>query len=355
MYYVSSRSNETYLLGIANALRDENAFIGPFRKQIYFECRESSDLLSSHVATAFRDSLKVNTWLTRITLEVKSSEILSTLFLGVAGSTSIKELHLYKCCSLCAQDLQNLVATLRQSTSRLESICINHTQLGDEAATVLANALADGSLRRLKILIIFDGCGITSMGAAEIARGLETNTTLEYFSIDSIGDEGAIALANALSGHNKTLKKLILHDFNCSLTNVGAFALAGMLKRNNTLEYLDLLYSRRGITDEGEHALVRATAYNTSLVVLRMRNLETNSDSVVEQQRVEHSLEINRFRKEYLSHDLTVISPYLYPFVFARVSDKPSMLFLCLQENPSMLIPYLVPDPFTSTGLSKAP
>jgi hypothetical protein len=330
---VWSYEDEMIMLGIANALRDDNSFCGPFRKQIYFnfdQHNESRYPVSRHVAQAFQDSLRVNTSLRRIRFEVASSEILSILLIGVAGNTSIEELHLKYWIPkyLCAQDLSNLVATFRHN-SNIDTLILEFTPLLRESVPVLANALADGSLHSLKELSL-------------------------YCVIDA---EGAIAVANAL-GYNKTLKKLSVSG--CNITNVVSFAFTDMLKRNNMLEYLHLSIMSRHVRGEGEHALVRATAYNTSLVRLRMqvrmwsseRSLEEEEGYYYQERPEPQSLEINRFRKEYLSHDRTVISPCLYPLVFARVSNKPSMLFLFLQENPSMFIPYLVPDPSTSTGIS---
>jgi hypothetical protein len=339
---------ETVLLGIANALRDENAVA----KELHFSSKGISSgglSLSSHVAQAFRDSLKINTSLRKITFQyIQKSEILSTLLTGVAGSQSIEHLS-FHCRPLCAQDLLSVVETFRRNPN-LDTLSIDSFSSPDEAATVLANALADGSLRHLKHLLL-DWCCISSKGASEIARGLKQNCNTDYVNVETlgllnnpIGDIGALALADALSKHNNNkhkqsqLKKLELSQ--CGLTSAGAIALAGMLEENNRLERL-ILYSNRGIQKEGGDALDRAMSHNTCLVSLGMRKMEN-----INQQRLEHSLEINRFRKKYLEQDHSNISPYLYPRIFAQVSIKPSMLFLFLQETTDMFIPYLVPDPF---------
>jgi hypothetical protein len=68
------------------------------------------------------------------------------------------------------------------------------------------------------------------------------------------------------------------------------------------------------------------------------------------QQQIDHHQNINRFRQKSLEQDQSTISVAMYPLIFAGVSDKPSALFLFLQENREMFIPYL-PDP---SGLSSS-
>jgi hypothetical protein len=54
----------------------------------------------------------------------------------------------------------------------------------------------------------------------------------------------------------------------------------------------------------------------------------------------------NRYRRTYLERQHADIAPYLYPLIYARVLEKPSVLFLFLQENPHL------PDP---SDLASAP
>jgi hypothetical protein len=337
VYVDTCELDDRTLLGLARSLRHENTRMVRLKLSCYGG-------MSRRVAQAFRDSLKVNTSLRRIIFcWVRSSDILSTLLTGVTGNQSLEQIYLDSC-PLCAQDVRNLVATFRHGTDRLEALSIDYSRLGDEAATVLGNALADGSLRHLKHLRLSGGL-ITSAGAAEIARGLETNTTLEDLdlSYSEIGDEGAVALARSLSDRNTMLKTLYLTY--CDLSNVGAFALACMLERNNTIDYMAISMND-GITLPGKQALVAALSSNISLATL-----VTNQREPLPGQ-ADHQLGINRFRKKYLSRDHTRITPAIWPHVFARVADKPSVMFLFLQENHDMLIPHL-PDSSTSRWIRK--
>ena len=80
-------------------------------------------------------------------------------------------------------------------------------------------------------------CNIGPEGACEIAGALRSNTALEYLdlSFNPIEDRGATALADMLP-HNKTLKTLLLHQ--ASLTAQGTKELLQSLQHNDTLSEL---------------------------------------------------------------------------------------------------------------------
>jgi Ran GTPase-activating protein (RanGAP) involved in mRNA processing and transport len=235
----TSKVDETVVRGVAEALRDPNAVLEGFT----IICSH----LSMQCAEAVGDSLRANTSIREIRFSrINRSEILDVLLAGVGSNQSIHNLIVDSCEDKCnplgAQGTVALVAAFRENAS-LEKLFISATQLGKEGTTVLANNLADGarSLARLKNLRLFR-CDISSSEAADIARGLETNTALEVLKLESnpIGDEGAQALANALAqGKNKTLKNLYLRS--CGITPAGEAPLAAMLETNDSLDSLTLL------------------------------------------------------------------------------------------------------------------
>jgi hypothetical protein len=308
----ASEVDESVVLTVASALMKENATV----EKLWLHCRN----LSVPLAVAFRDALAVNTSLRTLTLRmIQSSEILAILLTGVANSPSIEKLALKSC--LQTQDLEILVATLAKSS--LRSLYIGEAQLGEDGASILVHGLSN----RLQSLELFCCSRIDSQEVIKIARALE-NSTLEALHLlyTDIGDEGAQALAR-----NTTLKSL--HLLHCRIGPAGTLALVGMLKLSNRMQDFAL---DQGMTEDGKQDLVNALNYNVSLVHLYAENLGHPF-----QGQVDHQLGINRFRKQYLEQDSTTITPALWSYVFARVSDKPSALFLFLQESRDMFIPHL--------------
>jgi hypothetical protein len=101
------------------------------------------------------------------------------------------------------------------------------------------------------------------------------------------------------------------------------------------------LLENYAVEEEGMQALLNASLRNTSLAVLEIDDFDDDGLFDPDRLLMTPSLEINRFRKTYLELDRATISPYLYPRIFARVSTKPSVLFLFLQESRGMFIPHL--------------
>jgi hypothetical protein len=179
---------------------------------------------------------------------------------------------------------------------------------------------------------------------------LEMNDTLEELEIDQesledynflvgdnndyqVDDDGAVAIANALA-NNRSITTLRLTE--CIIEEEGAVALADLLKHTNAIKMLDLQGNR--FSYKGHQALVDALSVNLSVTHLRGIHVPSLHQK------------INRFRQKYLEQDHSTISVAMYPRIFAGVSVKPSALFLLLQENREMFIPYL-PDP---SGLSSS-
>jgi Ran GTPase-activating protein (RanGAP) involved in mRNA processing and transport len=158
---------------------------------------------------------------------------------------------------------------------RLQSITLEKLSLdgncsvGDEGAIALAAAL---SLRHSNIPLKElgpAGCGIESEGAAALGRALPQNQTLEIMRLDMNGrnrNEGAIAVVDGLSV-NKSLKEL--NFGNCGVGNAGVAALGRTLKTNSQLKDLDLS-SDDGIGNEGIIAVAQGLTDNDSLVRLNL-------------------------------------------------------------------------------------
>jgi hypothetical protein len=257
---------------------------------------------------------------------------------GVSTNQTIESLVLSGC-KLRAQDLvQSLLPALGSNTSLRNLNLSNNPTLGDEGAIVLAKALLNNEheeavvpvLQHVQQLVL-SYCGLGNVGVTEIAKCLETNTTLRALDLSSnlnVENDGAIAMAHALTQKNKSLARLCMGY--CRIGNLGAIALANMLQHNNTMEFLEFRMNM-GTTDKGQQALLDSLFCNTSLLELLV------TDTLNE--RANGHVAINRFKRTYLARNRTSISPGLWTHVFARVADKPSVLFLFLQENyPKLLV-----------------
>ena len=110
---------------------------------------------------------------------------------------------------------------------------------------------------------LITGSNVSGFSTTSLAKGLKDNTTLTNLSLIDIGDEGAVALADALK-HNKGLTKL--HINKCNISAVGAQDLANALKNNSTLTELDI--SNNDISDGGANALADALKTNSTLTTL---------------------------------------------------------------------------------------
>jgi hypothetical protein len=290
------------------------------------------------------DAFRTNTTLAQLVIiTYEPWPILTTLLEGVAVSTSISKLALWN-----HFDAAALIECLHTSTS-IETLAIEFSDTENhEGGTSLINAFSDGSLPRIKRLEL----GNCTMDVpAQVAKMVEVNDTLQVLDLNShdnahltyVGDDGAKMIAKALL-KNKTITTVKL--VGCGIGREGAVAVADWIKRSNTIREIDI-GGNPDISDTGKQALVDALSINLSVTDLYTRHIQL-APSLRKQ--FKRSRAINRFRKKYLEQDHSTISAALYPYVFASVSEKPSALFLFLQEQSSMFIPHL-PDP---SGLSSS-
>jgi hypothetical protein len=209
-------------------------------------------------------------------------------------------------------------------------------------------------------------CGIDPACALAISTALKTNTTLEFLNLEGnpIGDEGSRSLAEALK-YNQTLQHLLLCR-NCGIGLDGAKAFGEMLPHNNSLKELDLS-SNPDIPIRGKEALTQGLQQNVSLCStgFRVTRRHPIRPTVVEQ--MTDSLNINTVRqqwnnvkKENRRGPLYGVAPSmattasarhhpqsshfsssLMPYYLAKLSAKPAVLYLALQENGDLVLPYL--------------
>jgi hypothetical protein len=319
---------------LSQAIRNENAVV----KHLHL----SLGRISLQTGQALRDALRDNTSIETLTLQIMLfNEHHSLLLEGAGASASITSLHLWN-----EFDANALVGCLRSSTS-IERLSINNqAPLRFDQVVILASAFSGASLGRIRELRI-PGRHVSqldSAGAVLIAEMLGLNDTLQVLDLsknDGIGDTGAVALAAALLT-NTSLKELNINQCRIGmLTKTGALAIAELIKTRNNLDCLRLNqnFLFNYIDPTTEQVLADALWYNTGLTTMEMGFCQPLLG-----QEVRCSLEINRFRKTYLERDRSRLSPYLYPYVFARVAAKPRVLFLTLQETRESFIHHL-PDP----------
>jgi Ran GTPase-activating protein (RanGAP) involved in mRNA processing and transport len=137
---------------------------------------------------------------------------------------------------------------VRSRNSKIKDVCLGCNRIGDKGATMLADVM--DRLEHLEL----SSCGIGPKGAEAIATVLATNTTLKKL------DLGLLKSTNALG------------EIPNAMGNQGATALAGALTRNSTLLSLNLLHN--GIYQQGVSNLAKAlTDGNRTLLYLNIEQL----------------------------------------------------------------------------------
>ena len=119
-----------------------------------------------------------------------------------------------------------------------------------------------------KIVDLYDAC-LYEEGIGMVATALRTNTACRilYLGRNSVGKDGAAALANALkAGGNSTLEALYLGGNRLAVE--GAQRIAHMLTFNQTLTVLDLSHNQLG--DDGITAVASALPRNHTLATLSL-------------------------------------------------------------------------------------
>ncbi|KAG0015837.1 hypothetical protein BGZ82_001264, partial [Podila clonocystis] len=145
-----------------------------------------------------------------------------------------------------------------KTIANLTTLNLGFNSIGDNGVLALSNALKINST-----LTTLD------TGSQALAEALKTNSTLTKFYLwgNVIGADGALVLSEAL----KINSTLITFDFqNNSVKDDWVQALAEALKANSTLINLDL--QNNSIGDDGAQALAEALKINATLTGLYLQN-----------------------------------------------------------------------------------
>ncbi|KAL3804701.1 hypothetical protein HJC23_008516 [Cyclotella cryptica] len=239
--------------------------------------------LSEDSLVRLLDALENNTTVTKLNL--------SSCSLNDAASHRIGDL-VSKNCTLITLNLDDnaigvegaaSLSTALITNEVLRSLTLNRNPLGDRGLIYLAKAMGhNNTLTTLEM----NECGITQVGRLEelqsmlVKRRIDSNfeSLLERLMDDDyrvtgidlsgrpLGDGGIHRLSQALSD-NTSVRQLWLRD--CSVTNVGAKALASCLEQNMSI--VDLFLGGNEIGDEGLGYICDALrGSNCTLVSLEM-------------------------------------------------------------------------------------
>ena len=199
---------------------------------------------------------------------------------------------------MTASRWEQVLASVRAAGPRAQVLDMYPQRLTETRAAGLAAALAEGggvahlfaclaagpwvpaALARLAAALgaqgrtlSVGGGSVDDAAVAALAAALAGNTTLVTLQLDvnSVGDEGAQALAELLAAPRCGLRTLHLNGNRIGAA--GAAALAGALRRNTTLQHLSLGGNNIGVA--GATVLADALQGNRTLVSLSM---EGNKD-----------------------------------------------------------------------------
>ena len=183
----------------------------------------------------------------------KHAVVLELIFTGVNADHMFVNIMLSSIQSQCSKTLQTL---------DLSSNALSNT-IGNEGAIILAKWLKNNTLQTLDVSVN----SIGSEGAVALAEGLCCNNTLHTLNIsrNSIANEGIVALAEALKCSNT------LHTLDISHNNIdseGVVALAEGLLCSQTLHILNVSYN--SIDSEGAVALAEALKFTKTLHTLKV-------------------------------------------------------------------------------------
>merc|ERR1711935_67726 len=136
----------------------------------------------------------------------------------------------------CGQKDLNLAAGADSIPSDCTSLRLGFNSIGEAGAVAIAEALKTNTA---VTSLYLDGNSIGDAGAVAIAEALKTNTAVTYLDLyaNSVGDAGAAAIAEALKT-NTAVTSLNLGGNN--IGDVGAVAVAEALKTNTAVTSLTL-------------------------------------------------------------------------------------------------------------------
>jgi hypothetical protein len=199
---------------------------------------------------------------------------------AIARNTPSKNGRRMQVISIHRSGYESLVAPSRlfgglQTNRHITTLRLGGCPLGD------ANALADALAMNDTITSLdLASCSLGAVGAATLARGLQTNRSLTHLGLscnritDGVIDHmttGAHGIASLLT-HNSALKEVDLkHN---SITSVGVSVIAHALRTNPALTSLDL---GNNPIDDGVVALADALHSNSHLAWLHVEHAQSTT------------------------------------------------------------------------------
>ena len=169
--------------------------------------------------------------------------------------------------SLTNDNFNSIIQQIRNNVDYIKGICTCHTNFASKAAQIIAEALTANT----HVLTLRLGNKIGNLGAEAIANMLKTNSTIKVIDLkhnSSLSLGGINAIANVLK-YNTTVTMLNLSG--TILKRQACEALGRMLRVNTTLTTLDI--SRNYFDTKGIRALLDSgLQYNRSLRKLSIAN-----------------------------------------------------------------------------------
>lgn len=232
----------------------------------------------------------------------------------------------------CVQELQGAMECCRRQP-RIRSLSLTSynpptSRRDGEGGEVIATTIRDTIFGEPRFLVGDDH-------AADNEQGVPTLKTLEIVGYP-IGTRGTQVLADSIA-KNMTITTLRLMD--CDLRSDCANSVAQMIKGNRHLKELDLSFNRHYLGSEITRELTlktmvqRGLRFNMSLLELKLP--EQTVGGPFKRGKIDRQLDISRFRASFVDNkrDPFSVSPHLWTHVLARVSPKPSALYLFLLES----------------------
>jgi len=158
------------------------------------------------------------------------------------------------------------VLRINKALQKLD-LCDNNQLKDDGIAELAAGLESNTTLLELQLA----ACGIAVAGGAALGRALSANKALQKLILlnnSGMKDEGVEALAAGLKD-NGTLFELRLRH--CGIAAAGAAALGNALRTHKAMQKL-ILYQNREIKGAGVMALAKGLNGNSTLALLNLRD-----------------------------------------------------------------------------------
>ena len=181
--------------------------------------------------------------------------------LGPDNPGTVTEIRLYSM-SVGDDRVWKISQSLRVTSCQVRTLNLSHNCIGENGCFALALAFRENSSLE-RVILGFNDLG--PAGIVSLAESFTNNTKTSIRSLalpqTQMSDEGARALANALKQPTSRLQELFLQSNH--IGNNGAACLADALRVNGTLVALDL--SDNVIGDQGINSFLEGVAHNTML------------------------------------------------------------------------------------------